>query len=185
MRIAGKGCVLDAGGDQKSPPLPFIEVDEDTARALIGTGVAVAFEGDDGLAAEWAESERKAAEEAQAELAANAAAEVEAKRLTDEEAEEAARIAAAEADSKAAEEAERLAAEQGGEGREGGEGGNDADAERKQTIADALELLEPEHLVKTGPRAGRPKVKAVEEISGINDLTPEEIDAVAAAKDAE
>lgn len=71
VRVAGKNCVLDAGGGQKSPPLPFIEVDEETARALVGTGVARLVGEDDARAAEWAAAETEASEAAQAELAAS------------------------------------------------------------------------------------------------------------------
>lgn len=65
-------------------------------------------------------------------------------------------------------------------------GADDAGAEpdtRAQEIADAVDLLEDDGLVKTGPRAGKPKVKAVEEILGY-ETTAEEIDAVIAAREA-
>lgn len=48
---------------------------------------------------------------------------------------------------------------------------------RFNEIADAIDLLEPASFVATGPRKGRPKVKAVEEIIGY-DVTMEEVDQV-------
>jgi hypothetical protein len=204
VRLTGNGFVL-MGAEGSSPPLPYIEVDENEARALIRSGDAILYAGSAELAAEWAEGERQASEDAQAALAAQATADAEAKAKADAES---AAQAAAEADAKekadadAQAEAERLVAESlangtplqvdegllvpGGEG-EGGEGGqaDDAVAARKQTIADALELVEDEHLVKTGARAGKPTLKAMEEITGLADLTVAEIDAVVADKAAE
>lgn len=55
--------------------------------------------------------------------------------------------------------------------------------ERGQHIADALDLLEPEHMVSTGARVGKPKVTAVAEIVGFT-VTAEEVDAAVAAKEA-
>lgn len=60
---------------------------------------------------------------------------------------------------------------------EGGEG-------RAETIAEALDLVEADGLVKTGDRKGKPKVSAIEAITGLTDVTAEEIDAAIAAKDA-
>jgi hypothetical protein len=56
--------------------------------------------------------------------------------------------------------------------------------DRAQLIADALDLVEADGLVKTGARAGKPKAAAIAEITGLNDVTVEEIDAAVAAREA-
>lgn len=161
VRVAGKSCVLDAGEGRKSPPLPFIEVDEATARALIGTGVAVLVDESEAVAAEWAKSEADAREAAQAELAAYVAgqAEPESEGGPASEPEETVTTDSVPVTS--------------------------VDGDRRQTIIEAFDLLEPEHFVAIGARKGRPKLNAVEDISGIRDLTVAEIDELFAARSAE
>jgi hypothetical protein len=55
---------------------------------------------------------------------------------------------------------------------------------REEAISAALDLVEEDGLVKTGARAGKPKVSAIEAITGLNDVTVEEIDAALAAREA-
>lgn len=59
-----------------------------------------------------------------------------------------------------------------------------ADEDRAAAIAEALDLMEADDLVKTGERAGKPKVSAIEAATGLADVTAEEIDAVIAANEA-
>lgn len=55
---------------------------------------------------------------------------------------------------------------------------------RRAEIVEAIELLDPEaDYVKTGDRAGRPKVKSVEEILGY-DVTMAEVDEALASREA-
>jgi hypothetical protein len=57
-----------------------------------------------------------------------------------------------------------------------------ADAERAQHIADALDLIDDEHLEAEGDRAGKPKLAAIAEITGF-DVTAEEVEAALALKE--
>lgn len=59
----------------------------------------------------------------------------------------------------------------------------DPAAARLADIAEAIELLDTEDFVKTGPRAGKPKVKPLEDVLGV-DLTAEEVDAAFALREA-
>lgn len=56
--------------------------------------------------------------------------------------------------------------------------------DRATEISDAIDLLEGDKIVKTGPRAGKPTVEAIAEILG-GPVTAEEIDAAVAAKEVE
>lgn len=47
---------------------------------------------------------------------------------------------------------------------------------RETTITDGIASLLPEDLVKSGPRAGKPKVDALETVTGLSDLSTKEID---------
>lgn len=59
-----------------------------------------------------------------------------------------------------------------------------AQTDRATEISDAIDLLEGDKIVKTGPRAGKPTVEAIAEILG-GPVTAEEIDAAVAAKEVE
>lgn len=175
MRVRGHECHL-IGTEGSSPPLPYIEVSANEGKALIGLGVAKAVTGEELDA------------EAEAETAAAEALAAEAQALEDAAREEAeAELAALNA---AEEEAARLAAEAEANANEGEGEGDDSDgeedpaaAERANTIAEALDLVEEAGLVKTGDRKGHPTVKAIEDITGLTDVTADEIDAAVAAKD--
>jgi hypothetical protein len=56
--------------------------------------------------------------------------------------------------------------------------------ERAHNIAGALDLVEEVHLETEGERVGKPTVAAIADITGIADVTAEEIDAALAAKEA-
>jgi hypothetical protein len=58
-------------------------------------------------------------------------------------------------------------------------------AERLKDVAEHIELLEPDDFVKTGDRAGKPKVAALVEATGFADLTAEEVDAAFAIHQAQ
>lgn len=47
---------------------------------------------------------------------------------------------------------------------------------RETTITDGIASLLPEDMVKSGPRAGKPKVDALETVTCLSDLTAKEID---------
>lgn len=179
IKITGKGCVLDAGGDEKSPPKPFIEVDENTARSLIGTGVAILFAGqvlaieqaEDAPAAEAGGDESEPAPESRGGGDSGDPAAPDTTPVI--------------GPNDGALPPETAADPNASGDPDGDKGGDEAAAERRQTIAEALELLEAEHFVKTGARAGKPKLSAMEEITGLRDLTVAEIDAVFGAQAAE
>jgi hypothetical protein len=154
------------GPEGRTPPLPFITVDADEGRALIAQKLAAEVTGGD-----------EAADAAEA--AAREAAEREAAEAAEREAREAAEREAAEAAAREA--AERAAA--AGPNVSGDGEGKGLDLERASTIAEALDLVEADGLVKTGDRKGRPKVEAIEEITGLADVTAAEIDAAIAAKE--
>jgi hypothetical protein len=75
---------------------------------------------------------------------------------------------------------------QGGDNADtGGASGNDGGQEgetREQLINEALDLVEADGLVTNGPRKGKPKVAAIEAITGLDDVTSAEIDAAIAAR---
>lgn len=177
MRITGAGCVI-IGPEGRTPPLPFVTVPTEEGDSLIALKLAIAFNGDAPEPEVDAEAEAAALAAAEAE-AAEAAAE---DALREEAEAELAALNAAEA------EAARVAAEaeanaNTGEGGDTNPGEGDAAAERATTISDALDLVEEAGLVKTGERAGKPKVSAIEDITGLKDVTADEIDAAIAAKD--
>lgn len=57
-----------------------------------------------------------------------------------------------------------------------------APTERQDAISEVFEILDADDLVKTGERAGRPKVSAIEAATGFDDVTVAEIDALWAAR---
>lgn len=159
MRIVPVTGIL-VGGEGECPPLPFITVDDAEGRALIERGLVLEF-GEDAQsseekAAEWVKSEAEAREAAQAELVAS----VKAPEPVDPPADDASD------ETISAEETARLAA-----------------GAHPEDLIEAFELLEEGDYVKTGPRAGRPKVDAIKAIID-RDVTAEEVDAAFAAKDA-
>jgi len=152
MRVRGRGTVLKCGG-VKSPPAPFIELEDGEALALIGLGVAERVEGE--LPAAENHPEAPAPEpEPETDPAASA-----------EDAEEAPAEPPAPPAGNSDEEPANLAHDQ-------------EPTEREQTITDAFELLAGDDLVKTGERAGRPKVSAIEDATGFKDVTADEVDAL-------
>ena len=69
-----------------------------------------------------------------------------------------------------------------------GEGGTEPSAggevaPRDAQISEVFEILEADDLVKTGDRAGHPKVSAIEAATGLNDVTAAEVDALWAARE--
>jgi hypothetical protein len=73
----------------------------------------------------------------------------------------------------------------GNEGAHEPDAGGEEGATRRQAIADAIDLLDDDGFVKTGERAGRPKVKAVADVLDDPNVTAEEIDAVFAERESE
>lgn len=163
IRVTGASAVL-IGPEGRTPPLPFITVDEAEGLALIAQKLATHYTGTDELDVD-PEAEAKAAAEAEpapdtVTPPAEPEPEPEAEPEPDPETAPAPNAP------------------------EGGEGGTEG-ASRAETIREALDLMEAGDLVKNGDRAGKPKVSAMEAATGINDLTAEEIDAAVAARDAE
>jgi hypothetical protein len=169
MRVRGKGAVLIGHGGLQSPPEPFIEVSEDEGRALIGLGVA---EEVDVVFVEKTD-ETEAAEKVDGEASDAGLAEP----VTPSAAEETPPAETLEP----APPAEAEIADQG----QPLEGTNDAPvepAERDAAILEAFEILADADMVKTGEREGRPKVKAIEDATGFDDVTVEEVDRLWAAR---
>lgn len=161
IRVRGTGCVL-IGPEGRTPPLPFITVDEGEGNALIAQKLAALYTGEEPEAEAPAEDEvtEEVAEEVTEEVTENAEEVVE--EVTDEVTEN--------------------DTDTGGEGDDEN-GGDDPAVERANTIMEALDLVEEAGLVKSGDRKGKPTVKAIEEITGLEDVTADEIDAAIAAKD--
>lgn len=134
MLVRGKGATLH-GPEGRSPPLPFIEVDDAEGERLIARGLAVAVEAPEPAPEEPAKQSKtpKAAETAPKvpeppQAPENAAAAV----------------------------------------------------ERAETILHALDLVEESQRDDSGPRQGMPTIAAIAEITGLADVTAEEIDAAVA-----
>lgn len=159
MRVRGKNAVL-IGAEGRTPPLPFIEVTEEEGLSLIGLGVAEEAHGAADVAAPAAEPE-SAGEASDAGLAEPAPAEPGASSV-----DSLAEVVTPPADATSADEAPS---------------GNAA-SDRDEAILEAFELLTDEDLVKTGERAGRPRVSAIEEATGFTDVSVEELDRLWAAR---
>lgn len=162
VRISGNGAVL-IGPEGRTPPLPFITVDAKEARALIGMNLAVLVEGD------LPEPE-----------VTDADMDLEPEVTEPETAPEPAPEPEVQPEPETAPEPE---ANPEPNAPEGGEGGTEGETREEALIA-ALDLMEADDLVKTGDRAGKPKVGAMEAATGLTDLTADEIDAAVAAKEA-
>lgn len=170
MRVRGKGVTLVSGG-VSSPPEPCIEVSDDEGAALIGRGLAVDVdtEGGEAPVAGLAEPETPSAAEPE-EAAEEAPAESPSAEPAETPAEDAsASDAAPEASAESAPEAEAS--------------GETPAPTRAEIISEVFDILEPDDLVKTGERAGRPKVSAIEAATGFDDVTADEVDALWAKRD--
>jgi hypothetical protein len=157
MRVRGKGATLDAGEGLRSPPLPYLDLDETEALALIGIGLAEAVEDEDEVPA--AEPEPEPVVEPV----------VEPEPVTEPEPVEQASVGA---DGGASQESEASASDSN----------PPTNTERQAAIAEVFEILADDDLVKTGPRAGHPKVSAIEAATGLTGITAEEVDALWAAR---
>jgi hypothetical protein len=146
MRVRGKGVVIH-GAEGATPPLPYIELDDSEALALIARGVAVAV---DELAAA---PELSVAPEPVIVPAAEVAPVQEPEPQTEPEVVQ--------------EPAEKP----------------QAATPRLEEIAEAIELLDDDDFVKTGARAGKPKVAPLASVLGY-EVTADEVDAAFALKDA-
>lgn len=169
MRVRGKGATLIAGEELRSPPLPFLDLDDTEALALIGIGVAEEVK-EDGSSLEQPEPDHVVIDTPagdSGDSGTNPAPAVEGAPAADAVADE----ASVGADGGASQEPEASAT--------GSTPSADASAsERQVNIRDMFELLDANDLVKTGARAGKPKVSAIEEATGFTDVTAEEIDAL-------
>lgn len=219
MRVTGKGCVIEGEGGRRSPPEPFVEIDDaeaaelvalklaapyrdadETPAALFGSSVLPALVAVGDAEIQLGDIVRRAAGNATADdwnalpegerdtliEAALNAMRLEAGRLADNSLptppadDAAAGVGDTAMSGGAADDTDAS----GDAARDDTAGTGDAeaiDANRAQAITDAIELLEDEHRVKTGPRAGLPKVSAIEEITGLSNVTADEIDAIVAA----
>ena len=145
MRVRGKGVVLH-GAEGNSPPLPYIELEDAEALALIAKGVAVAV-GE--LAAAPAPS---AAPEPVIVPAVEVAPVQEPEPKSEPE----------------------VVQEPANE--------PPAASARLLEIVEAIEILDDDDFVKTGARAGKPKVASLAGVLGY-EVTAEEVDAAFALKD--
>lgn len=153
MRVRGKGATL-VTAEGETPPLPYIEVDAEAGRDLIARGVA---EDVDGLAVdeEIVESVSPPKDTFDGQPPAPAG-------------EPPAQGPEAQIEPEAAEEAGEKTV---------------PTPSRIEEIAEAIELLDEEDFVKTGPRAGKPKAAPLAGVLGF-EVTAEEVDAAFALKKA-
>ena len=145
MRVRGKGVVLH-GAEGATPPLPYIELDDAEALALIAKGVAVAV---DELAAAPEPSvapEPVIVPAVEVQLAPEPVVQPEPE-VVQEPANE-----------------------------------PPAASARLLEIVEAIEILDDDDFVKTGARAGKPKVAPLAGVLGY-EVTAEEVDAAFALKD--
>lgn len=157
MRLRGIKITL-SGPEGSSPPLPYVTVDDEEGAALIAAHpgwVSEFVEGGEPVGAGLAEPEPEA----------DAAALVEPEAVT-----------AAPTDSAEAPSVE-------GAGTPSTETVEQPEAAHASDLTDAFELLGADDFVKTGPRAGKPKVDAVKDIVE-RDVTADEIDAAWEARSA-
>lgn len=182
MKVRGKGTVL-IGLEGRSPPLPFIEIEDGEGEALIALGLAVEVSDEEAELAqvEEAPADDQVEEPAQPSIPVTdtaAQAKVDADIAADH---------AAEASEEASEEGSEAPAEESTDDNVGAgepdQGGQEGET-RAELIAEALDLVEADGLVKNGDRAGKPKVSAIEAITGLTDVTADEIDAAVAAREA-
>lgn len=180
MRIVGKGAVIH-GPEGHSPPLAWVTVDEDEGNRLIALKVAARVHRDDdaepqvfvddGAVPAWALSEAGSLEDFDIleRLAVDGAYAPWFAAYLERNAPELPEGAGSE-------EPER-------EGADGGEGDAlPAEPDPRQVeITDAIDLLEPADFVKSGARAGLPKLDALKGVLGY-DVTAEEVDVAFAAK---
>lgn len=158
IRICGTGCVL-IGPEGRTPPLRFITVDADEGRALIAQALAAEVAG---------EGEAPEPEGTDTDTDTDTGTGGNADEGEDSDTDTDANTGGGD-DVNA-----------GGAPEEGGAEG----ATRADLITEALDLMEAGDLVKTGERAGKPKVDAMAAATGLADITADEIDAAIAAKDA-
>ena len=167
MFVRGKGAVIRGGG-LSSPPAPYIEVSDHEGRALIGLGVAEIVEAASGVSP----STVKVVQEPVADQpAATGDAEAETQEPT----------VALTAGVDTSEDGFAADAVDWSEDEAEDAGPVDVSpaaglTERDAGILEVFELLGDDDLVRTGARAGRPKVSAIEDATGLKDLTAAEID---------
>ena len=167
MRLRGNGLTL-TGAEGKSPPLPFITVDDGEGEALLSLYPKSIIRVDDVAD----EPRAPGGDDGDGEgLHANEATIIEQAHPNS---------------GQPADEGHGGLGDQSGEGGDGqvdevasaAEAADQSVADKRfNEIADAIDLLDTASFVATGPRKGRPKVKAVEEIIGY-DVTMEEVDQV-------
>lgn len=159
MRLSPKNCTL-TGAEGSSPPLPFIEVDDAEGAALVAIGVATIYGNDGQTAVEpptpvvsdpGPDAVDIEPDVTAAELGVNAEPE------PDEPS---------------------VGAEQPAAGESSDEPAAAELTERQAAIAEVFDILEAGDLVKTGARAGKPKVSAIEAATGLADVTADEVDAL-------
>jgi outer membrane biosynthesis protein TonB len=158
VRVCGKGATL-RGPEGSSPPLPFLNVTDQEGETLIRLGIAVRVADEDVEAPAEAPKPK-----------APPKAKVEAPAPPPPPAEETPPPPPPEAPV----EAPKVEAEPAPKAE-----GNAED--RAETILHALDLVEPNGMEAEGDRKGKPTVQAIQEITGLSDVTVEEIDAAVAA----
>lgn len=163
MKVRGNGCVI-VGLEGRTPPLPHITVSASEGRALIAQNLAVEVDADDAGAEvpgpeQQPEPTPEPAPEPTPEPQPEPTPEPEPEPQPEPQPEP-------EAAPEPTPESTAIA------------------EDRATLIGDALDLVEGDGLVKSGERTGKPKVAAIEDITGLSDVTTQEIDAAIAAKDA-
>ena len=145
MRVRGRGAVLH-GAEGATPPLPYIELDDEEALALIARGVAEAVD------------ELVAAPEPSTASEPVIVPVVEVAPVQEPEPQTEPEVVQEPADE------------------------TPAATPRLEEIAEAIDILDDDDFVKTGVRAGKPKVASLAGVLGY-EVTAEEVDAAFALKD--
>lgn len=173
MRLTGKNTSL-VGSKGETPPLPFIEVDADEGDRLVALGYATDLDNPEKVEPKFELIEEPAAPTAEEPEAAEPAAPAEVSKeaspsepaaappsvgVTDGESSAAARLSPAAAEDDPA--------------------APDAATTRLREIADHIHLLTDDDLVKTGARAGKPKLDILATSLGYP-VTSDEVDAALA-----
>jgi outer membrane biosynthesis protein TonB len=148
VRITARDCVL-IGEAGHCPPLPYLEVSDDEAQALIGLKLAAEYEGQDEPAAPPPPPPAKTKKAETPPPPPPPPPPPDTPPPPPPPA-------------------------------NGTEEGHQAD-DRAETILHALDLVETDGLETEGDRQGKPTVAAIEAITGLADVTVEEIDAALAA----
>jgi hypothetical protein len=170
MLVRGKGAIIE-GAEGKSPPLPFITVSEDEGLALIGTGVAVQVSDDAEAPADVSDVTLAAFDGTVQSVGDTTVFGPTPTEPEPEIVEDVVQEPAEETPAATPEPEPELPTEP------------EVITDRNADLAEAFEILGEDDLVKTGARAGRPKITSLEAATGFKDLTVNEVDVLWLARE--